>query len=383
MFSSRVLDEDNPMESALGGPMASTGCEWCNGAMRDLIDERRGQGLVTRGSIAVAGALVLVALLVVLVKWGASWLAGGEVEKIEPLDKRLDALDAARGRILQILAGAGALAALWFTARSYHLSREGQVTDRYTNAVDQLGADALEQRVGGVYALERIMSDSPRDHSAVVEVLIAFVRERAPIPKDLAPVGKTGPAHEIDARRERRAGPKPARPPADIQAAMIVLGRRPKRPEAEVDALRLSDTVLRRSHMRGARLHCVRLRDSHLEYANMERAGLQGARMRRAHLEYADLRNADLEHAYLSDAHLEYADLTGATLDRATLTGAHLADATLEGASLVGAHLAGATGAAALTPEQQQQAHCRPGQARCDRAGDTLPKHHPCARYEW
>ena len=62
-----------------------------------------------------------------------------------------------------------------FTARNFWLSREGQVTDRYTKAIEQLGSDRLEVRIGGIYALERIARDSARDHPAVIEVLTAFI----------------------------------------------------------------------------------------------------------------------------------------------------------------------------------------------------------------
>ena len=81
-------------------------------------------------------------------------------------------------------AGLFAAGALVFTARNFTLSRrtfelteQGQVTDRYTKAIEQLGSDKLAVRIGGIYALERIARDSARDHPAVMEVLTAFIRE--------------------------------------------------------------------------------------------------------------------------------------------------------------------------------------------------------------
>ena len=38
--------------------------------------------------------------------------------------------------------------------------REGQVTDRYSKAIEQLGSDKVDVRIGGIYALERIACDS-------------------------------------------------------------------------------------------------------------------------------------------------------------------------------------------------------------------------------
>jgi hypothetical protein len=33
------------------------------------------------------------------------------------------------------------------------------VTDRYTKAIEQLGSDRLDVRIGGIYALERVARD--------------------------------------------------------------------------------------------------------------------------------------------------------------------------------------------------------------------------------
>src|SRR5215217_223798 len=57
-------------------------------------------------------------------------------------------------------------------------AEQGQITERFTRAIDQLGSEKLQIRLGGIYALERIAWDSPeRDYSTVMEVLTAYVRE--------------------------------------------------------------------------------------------------------------------------------------------------------------------------------------------------------------
>src|SRR5919202_1641630 len=74
------------------------------------------------------------------------------------------------------------------TERTLWLTEQGQITERFTRAIDQLGASddktgepKLEIRLGGIYALERIARDSPeRDYSTVMEVLTAYARENAP-----------------------------------------------------------------------------------------------------------------------------------------------------------------------------------------------------------
>src|SRR4030095_3240581 len=77
----------------------------------------------------------------------------------------------------QILGGAALLVGLYFTSQTLRTTQEGQITDRFTKAITQLGDTSLAVRLGGIYAFERITKDSPPDHWSVMEVLTAFVRE--------------------------------------------------------------------------------------------------------------------------------------------------------------------------------------------------------------
>jgi hypothetical protein len=69
---------------------------------------------------------------------------------------------------------------------SLDIASEGQITDRYTKAIEQLGAvdqagkNKLEVRLGGIYALERIAKESEKDHWPIMEVLTAYVHKNAP-----------------------------------------------------------------------------------------------------------------------------------------------------------------------------------------------------------
>jgi hypothetical protein len=105
-------------------------------------------------------------------------------------DARVQAVTGTRTALMVGLAGVGAVGALWLNNRTYRLTQQGQITDRYTKAVEQLGGDKLDVRLGGIYALERIAVDSKRDHQTIVAVLSAFVRERTdPVRTDKAIVG--------------------------------------------------------------------------------------------------------------------------------------------------------------------------------------------------
>ena len=123
------------------------------------------------GVAAVGLAVVIVWALLVP---GTDWLARHDIGSTK--GSLAAARDAARGRLLTLGAGLLAAGALLFTARNFVLSREGQVTDRYTKAIEQLGSDKLDVRIGGIYALERIARDSAKDHPTVMEVLTAFIR---------------------------------------------------------------------------------------------------------------------------------------------------------------------------------------------------------------
>jgi Pentapeptide repeats (8 copies) len=271
---------------------------------------------------------------------------------------------------VQLLGGIALGLGAVFAGITLVYNREQQITERFTRAVEQLGHDSLDVRVGAIYALERIMVDSARDHGPIVEALAAFVRGHA---------------------RGGRAGsgisdlPDTDRLPGDVQAALTVLGRRPDRLDLEVDHLRLSQTDIRRAHLRNARLQCARLRYAHLEKAHLESADLGGARLRRAFLKRADLEGANLRYADLRGARLKRARLREAVLDHATLVGAHMKHAKLDGASLVHAHLAGVEGDPQLSKKQQAEAHCLPDQDSCDDAESKaeLPDRHPCTRYPW
>jgi hypothetical protein len=84
-----------------------------------------------------------------------------------------------RGHLLQALGGLVLAAGAYFTGRTFALNREGQITERFTRAVEQLADEKLDIRLGGIYALERIARDSETHYEPVIEVLAAFLRERA------------------------------------------------------------------------------------------------------------------------------------------------------------------------------------------------------------
>jgi hypothetical protein len=59
-----------------------------------------------------------------------------------------------------------------------------RITETYSKAVEQISSEKIEQRLGGIYTLERISREilslgSPTDYWTIMETLTAFVRDRA------------------------------------------------------------------------------------------------------------------------------------------------------------------------------------------------------------
>ncbi len=231
----------------------------------------------------------------------------------------------ARSTGLQGLAGLLLVIGAIATWRQVHISREGQITERFTRAVDQLGNQNVDVHVGGIYALERIAKDSESDRNSIQFLLGAFIRNHANWPPDAAD-GPHHPTPTVDDRLPRLRVRAP-----DVQVAMSVLGRRPR--SRDDRPLNLPRVDLRRASLSGILLDGVLFQES-----NLARAELNNARLRRADLTAADLREASLEGSYLTGA-----NLTGAYLQGADLRGADLTGAILDGTVLTGAKADSAT----------------------------------------
>jgi uncharacterized protein YjbI with pentapeptide repeats len=283
--------------------------------------------------VVVVAALVLSWLLFVP---AADWLAHHDVGAVKGALHET-ALDNARARLLTLGAGLFAAGALWFTGRNFTLSREafrlteqGQVTDRYTKAIEQLGSDKVDVRIGGIYALERVAFDSLRDHPTVMEVLCAFVREHS---REQWPLAE--PVAESPLRATR----------PDVQAALTVVGRRDLERDAgrvDLSGADLTSADLHRAELAGAILARTILTGANLNAANLADAFLDGANLSSARGIDARFTRADLSRATLADGFLVNADFTGANLFRADLARAVLNTALLPGANLFGADLTGA-----------------------------------------
>ncbi len=223
---------------------------------------------------------------------------------------RVNAQNAIYGTLVQALGGAFFFVTAWLTWLNVKVAEEKQVTERFSKAIELLGNEKLEIRLGGIYALERIAKDSPKDHWTIMEVLISFAQEKSPLSQNIQ-------------QRDEQSGssyPTQEKPKitTDVQAVLTVIGRRNFNKEQDEQRIELPRTKLKG--------------------ANLTNADLTNADLTNADLTNADLTNADLTKANLTKANLTKATLTNANLTKANLTKFTLADADISEADFTGVY---------------------------------------------
>lgn len=210
--------------------------------------------------------------------------------------------------IVQAAGGAALLIGLVFTARNLRatqdkldIDRQGQLTNRFIQATSQLGAERkdgqrnVEVRLGGIYALNRISLDWPKDYWPIADILTAYVRHNAPWKEPAAE------APQVSA--------------TDIQAVLTVLGHNP--PPGGFDEWNKLD--LRFTDLRGLEFYKAKLHWTDFYGAHLDGAQFWGAILQHAKLDHAILVDANLRGANLEGSSLDEADLTGAIFDSGTV----------------------------------------------------------------
>lgn len=199
------------------------------------------------------------------------------------------------------------------------LAERGHRSDRYTKAIEQLGHETVDVRLGGIYALEQLSRESldSADQAAIVEVLSAFVRVHSDplyranqelgalkadgyqpdFPQDV-PAGTRLLVRESELRlleHSRAVAHVNERSlPVDVQAAITVLGRLPDREgvgRGDFFGAILKEADFTRANQKGANL------SADLTRAIFVAAELEGAVLRGATLKGSDFSKARLLRA--------------------------------------------------------------------------------------
>jgi len=301
----------------------------------------------------ISGLIVLIGIFLLL--W---FLPKWQIKKtgIVRVEDQFSAENEARKTLAQIFGGAAIIIGLifsWQTIESQrktlelqrddlNIAKEQQITERFTRAIEQLGSEKLEVRLGGIYSLERIAKDSPNDHWTIVEILTTYAKDKS-----------NGESKETVKSTTNGNDAESPSVKTDIQAIMTVLGRRNRENDKKDAVLNLQGVNLKGAQLSeydfaGANFQNANLTEANLANTNFAKAQLQGSKLKEAYLVDADLESAQLTSANLEGAYLQKANLKSANLENANFKGAKLDEAILDetlilNANFESASLAGAS----------------------------------------
>ena len=249
-----------------------------------------------------------------------------------------------RATLAQILGGIAIGIGLYYTWRRISIAedglkvtQEGQITERFTRAVDQLGNEKMEIRLGGIYALERIANESEKDYWPIMEILIAYIRMNSHIrEEDYTNLDFKELSNKAFLETRLRESP-------EIQAIITVISRRKKFLGAgELFGLEFQKTYLRAANFTGITTDRTITfrgndREVHLEGAIFYYSDLIGANLEHTHLEKANFDHAYITRTYFMNSNLEGSNFRNSHLERASFEGAKLEGAWFDWAELHGA----------------------------------------------
>jgi uncharacterized protein YjbI with pentapeptide repeats len=246
-----------------------------------------------------------------------------------------DAENSYRATLAQIFGGVAIAISIYYTWRRITIAeedlkatqknleviQEGQITERFTRAIDQLGAvdkdgnPAIEIRLGGIYALERIANESEKDYWPIMEILTAYVRKNSNI-------------KEFINCKDRIS--------IDIQTILNILKKRKYSFEnGEFESLDLRKTFLQGANIRGTNLRKAFLQETNLKNANFSEANLEEACLSHTNCIEASFAKANLKgtffiKAILQKTNFDESDLKGAYFSNANLKEAVFGDSILQ-----------------------------------------------------
>ena len=276
---------------------------WHSRAFQTTLSRSARLHAVTKGNTPWLGIIVGVALAAVGL--GAAYVVAFVVPPLvvdaEGLDRarQLELENNVRGTLLGSLAGVLFLVTAFFTYRQVRVAqqrldveRQGHVTERFTRAIEQLGHETVDVRLGGLFSLERLAVDEPRRYAAnVYEILVAYLREHSrPEQYDISDNEKFSVENHDQA---------PPHIGTDLETVLTVLGRQ----------RRLFDK------------HVEHLPDGGGEGPHLVDVDLSGRWLRGASFDKATVTDCGFGGAILTDCRFGGATITGCRFDGATLTG--------------------------------------------------------------
>jgi hypothetical protein len=137
-------------------------------------------------AVAVLAVLALLAVWLIPRRQARQWAERG----IDGKDL-VELETGARGALIQLLGGVALIltfVATWLqisdtrttTERTLDLTSSQQISQRFTQAVEQLESKRAEIRIGGIYGLESVAAESPSRRAAITQVLMSYLGRHHP-----------------------------------------------------------------------------------------------------------------------------------------------------------------------------------------------------------
>jgi len=224
--------------------------------------------------------------------------------------------------------------------RQIDQQREEHATERYGRAIEQLGHNRIEVRIGGLYALEALAVDSADRWAATVyENLVAYLKEHT----------RPDPDHPEDVEIPTIS--------TDVQAVLSVLSRRRPLFDNHLEILSKDNSTqfsntppptsgvhlvgvdLRSAWLTGANFGGATLTTTLFDGATLTTTYFDGATLTNTRFGEATLTDTRFGEATLTDTCFGEATLTNTSFDGATLTNTRFGKATLTNTSFDGATL--------------------------------------------
>jgi uncharacterized protein YjbI with pentapeptide repeats len=272
----------------------------------------------TSGTIATGLFIwcVLVAIVAVFIGWPhfdkLRQLAGRDTQSSQaPGREQVQESAATEEALHDELYAVGAVAAFliglplltwgaWIRHRQTDVSQDTQLTDFLTKAIEQLGATreedsrhvlVPEQRLGAIYALERIALTDERDARPIADMLAAYARHRSKeLRRDSYKEGETAGAND----ETNPEGLEPFNPLLwldDIRSALLAIEKLMKNRASSFPREGVSEMDLK-----GLYLPAVELANLHLFNCRLDESSFEGARVRGVVFERAEIREANFKN---------------------------------------------------------------------------------------
>jgi len=200
---------------------------------------------------------------------------------------------------------------------------ESLLSETFAAAIQMLGDENEERRMGGILALERLGRSGKDETVRAVEILSGYIRRRSPAP----------PGTRSNFQIGKRAS-------KDIYSAFKVIGTLQESDHIHIERINLEQIYAPYAELPNAVIANTDFQYAILNDCDFSRAKLMNCDFSGASLDECDFTGADLSNVKMQPpAHLNHAKLIGANLSNSDLRATDFYFADLSHANLTGADL--------------------------------------------